>query len=74
VVSSIFSLLVFSSPILSRRMDIYHTYRHDMASVGIYNAGFKCSERGWLKYRTQKLPKIRHLRTIAQFCPVYLHK
>jgi len=32
----------------------------------IWNAGLKRAARGSLKYSTQKSPKIRHLRTIAQ--------
>ena len=37
------------------------------------DAGLKCAAHGLLKYRMQKLPKNRHLGTIAQLCrPVSL--
>jgi len=37
--------------------------------VQIWNAGLKCGARGSLKIRdAKKLPKIRHLGTIAQLC------
>jgi len=39
-----------------------------VALVQIKDASLKRSARGSLKYRTQKSPKIRHLRTIAQLC------
>ena len=41
---------------------------HDVALVQIYNAGLKCAACGWLKHRTQKIAKNRHLRTITQIC------
>ena len=64
-------LKFFFSPILSRRrLDVCHTSTHGVALVRIQNAGLKCAARGSLKIQTQILPKIRHLRTIAQLCPV----
>jgi len=53
-----FFLPSFSSPILSRhRLDVYHTSTHGVALVRLAeNTGHK------------KLPKFRHLRTIAQLC------
>jgi len=54
VVSSFY--LLFSSPILSRCR--LHLLPHT-------DAGLKRAARGSLKYRTQKYPKNRHLRTIA---------
>jgi len=69
LLSSTFFFLLFSSPILSRRMlDVYHASTHGVALVRIYDAGLKRAARGSLKYRTQKIVKIRHLRTIAHLC------
>jgi len=70
VVSSSF-FFFFSSPNLSRhRLDVCHTFTHGVALVRISNAGLKRAARGSLKYRTQKVTKNRHLRTIAQLCHV----
>jgi len=63
------SSMFFSSPNLSgRRLDVCHTSTHGVALVQIYDAGLKRAAGGSLKYRTQKLPKIRHLGTIAHLC------
>jgi len=64
VVSS--SSSFFSSPNLSgRRLDVYHTSTHCVALVRISDAGLKRAARVSLKIQDAK---IRHLRTIAQFC------
>jgi len=67
----LFLLVSFiSSPNLSgRRLDVYHTSTHGVALVRIWNAGLKCAARGSLEvWDPKKLPKIRHLGTIAQLC------
>jgi len=70
-VVSIF-LSVFCSPNLSdRRLDVYHTSRHDVALVRIYNAGLKCAARGSLQMQDpKKSPKSPsgHYRTNLSCC------
>ena len=62
--SSFFYL--FSSPNLSgRRLAVYHTCTHGVASVRIQNAGLKCAARGSLEIQDAK---IRQFGTIAQLC------
>ena len=68
-----FFYLLFSFPNLSvRRLDVYHSSKCGVALVRIQNAGLKCAVRHstWLAENTgrKKLPKICHLRTIAQLC------
>jgi len=59
----------FSSPNLSgRRLDVYHTLKHGVALVQIYNAGLKGAARSSLQMRDPKVAKNRHLGTIAQLC------
>jgi len=42
---------------------------HGVALVRIYNAGLKCAARGSLQMQDpKKVPKNRHLGTIAQLC------
>jgi len=62
--------LLLSSPNLSgRRLDVYHTSTQGVALVRIYHACLKCAARGSLEMQdAKKLPKIRHLDTIAQLC------
>ena len=56
------SFFFFSLPNLSgRKLDVYHTSTHGVALV-LHAAHWKCG--------TQKISKIRHLRTIAQLCRV----
>jgi len=63
----VLSSFFFSSTNLSgRRLGVYHTFTHGVvASVQIWNAGMKCTERGLLKIQNAKN---RHLGTIAQLC------
>ena len=69
VPSSFYLLLLFSSPILSRRrLDVYHTSAHGVALVRIWDAGLKRAARGSLKIQDANIAKIRHLRPIAQIC------
>ena len=67
-VVSIFFLLLSSSPNLTgRRLDVYHTTTHGVASVRIQNAVLKCVARGLLEIQDAKnTPKARYLGTIAQ--------
>ena len=66
----IFYLLLFSSPILSRRiLDVYHT---SIQWCGL-SANLGCRSETWCTRLAEnkgrkKSPKIRHLRTIAQLC------
>jgi len=55
--SGFFFLLLFSSPILSRKLDVYHTSTHDVALVRIYNARLKCAARGSLTIQDAKIRK-----------------
>jgi len=60
------SIFFFSSPNLSGlRLDAYHTSRHGVILVRIYNAGLKCSALGSLEIHDAKN---RHFGTIEQFC------
>jgi len=53
------SFFFFSSLNPGRRtLDVYHTSTHGVALVRTYNTGLKCTARGSLKYRTQKVAKI----------------
>ena len=78
LLSIFFFLLLFSSPILSRcSLDVYHTSTFHTCCGLSANLGCRsetCCTRlaENLKYRTQKSPKIRHLRTIAQIVGLYL--
>jgi len=55
VLFSSFYLLLFSSPVLSRRrLDVYHTSTHGVALVRIYDAGLKRAARGSLKIQDAK--------------------
>jgi len=38
----------------------------------MHHAGLKRAAHGALKYMTQNIAKIRHLRTITQICRLYL--
>ena len=54
-----------------RRLDVYHTSKHGVAIVQIYDAGLKRAARCMRLIEIQerkKLSKIRHLCTIAQLC------
>jgi len=60
------SSIFFSSPNLSRRrVDVYHTSTHGVASVRISDAGPKRAARGSLKVQNAKN---RHLGTVMQLC------
>jgi len=51
----LYFFFLFFSPILSgRRLDVYHTFTHDVALVQIYNAGLKCAARGSLEIQDAK--------------------
>ena len=72
MVTSIFlSFFFFSSPNLSgRRLDVYHISTHDVALVGIYNAGLKCASRSWLKIGLQgrkNSPSAHHRTTLSGY-------
>jgi len=55
---------------MRRRLDVCHTSTHGVDLVRIEDAGLKRAARGSLKIQyTKKLPKNRHLGTIAQLCP-----
>jgi len=46
----------FPSPVLSgRRLDVYHTFTHDVALVPIENACQKCVAHGLLKIQDTKI-------------------
>jgi len=46
----------FSLPILSgRRLDVYHTFTHDVALVRIENACLKCAARGSMEIQDAKI-------------------
>jgi len=48
----------FSSPNLSsRRLDVCHTFTHDVALVQIWNAGLKCAACGSLEMQDSKIAK-----------------
>jgi len=67
----IYLLLSFPSPILSRRrLDMYHTSTHGVASVRlrIQDRSETWCTRLVENTGRKKSPKIRHLRTIAQLC------
>jgi len=57
--------LLFSAPNVSgRRLDVYHTSTHGVASVRILNAGLKCAARDSLQIQDAKN---RHLNTLSYF-------
>ena len=59
------SSIYFSSPILShRRLDVYHTSTHGVASVRIYDAGLKRAARGSLE---MQVPKNCHRTTLSGY-------
>ena len=72
--SSFFFFLFFSSPNLSgRRLDVYHTLAHGVASVRIQNAGLKCAARGSLQIQdAKKSPKIAISTPSHNFVWLYL--
>jgi len=73
-VSFFFLLFFISSPNLSgRRLDVYHTSTHGVASVRIWNAGLKCAALGSLKNTgRKKSPKIAISAPSHKFVGLYL--
>jgi len=72
VSSSIYLLLPFSSPNLSRRrLDVYHTSTHCVVLVRISDAGLKRAARGSLKIQDaksrQKSPSGHHRTTLSGY-------
>ena len=66
-VVTIFLFFFFSSPILSGcRLDVYHTFTHDVVLVLIWNAGLKCAARGSLKIQDAKITQKNAI--CAQLC------
>jgi len=60
----------FSLNLSGRRLDVYHTSTHGVALMRIFwMQVWNVLHAARWKCRTQKSPKIRHLRTIAQLCP-----
>jgi len=74
-VISIFLFSFFSSPnLIGRRLDVYHTSTHGVASVQISDAGLKPAARGSLEMQDakKKTPKIAIWAPSHNFVGLYL--